>query len=71
MGAYSKEKRLLWKNYFSVFSKLVIPRTFYRNNGLGAVMPVGAQANLPDRAYSYLLQEWMDFLSIRDSFGQA
>jgi len=66
-----KEKRLLWKNYFSVFGKLAVPRTCYRTNGREGVMPLDAQANLPDRTYSYLLQEWMDLLSIRDSFGEA
>jgi len=66
-----KEKRLLWKNYFSVFGKLRVPRTCYRTDGLEGVMPLDAQANLPDRSYSYLLQEWMDLLSIRDSFGEA
>lgn len=66
-----KEKRLLWKNYFSVFGKLAVPRTCYRTNGLDGVMPLDAQANLPERTYSYLLQEWMDLLSIRDSFGEA
>lgn len=63
-----KEKRLLEKNYFSVFGKLAVPRTCYRANGMDGVMPLDAQANLPERSYSYLLQEWMDLLSIRDSF---
>ena len=66
-----KEKRLLCQNYFSVFGKLAVPRTCYRTNGRKGVMPLDAQANLPDRTYSYLLQEWMDLLSIRDSFGEA
>jgi len=66
-----KEKRLLWKNYFSVFGKFGVPRTCYRTNGLDGLMPLDAQANLPERSYSYLLQEWMDLLSIRDSFGEA
>jgi len=66
-----KEKRLLWKNYFSVFGKLGVPRTCYRGDGLEGVMPLDAQANLPERSYSYLLEEWMDLLSIRDSFGEA
>ena len=66
-----KEKRLLWKNYFSVFGKFGVPRTCYRTNGLEGLMPLDAQANLPERSYSYLLQEWMDLLSIRDSFGEA
>ncbi len=67
----NKEKRLLWKNYFSVFGKLGVPRTCYRTNGLDGVMPLDAQANLPERSYSYLLQDWMNLLSIRDSFGEA
>lgn len=66
-----REKRMLWKNYFSVFGKLAVPRTSYRANGRKAVMPLDAQANLPERCYSYLLQEWMNLLSIRDSFGEA
>ena len=68
-----KEKRLLWKNYFSFFGKLALPRTFYRTNGLEVVMPLvlDAQANLPERTYSYLLQEWMNLLSIQDSFGET
>ena len=66
-----KEKRLLWKNYFSVFGKFGVPRTCYRTNGLEGLMPLDAQANIPERSYSYLLQEWMDLLSIRDSFGEA
>ena len=66
-----KEKRLLCRNYFSVFGKFGVPRTCYRTNGLDGVMPLDAQANLPERSYSYLLQEWMDLLSIRDSFGEA
>ncbi len=67
----NKEKRLLWKNYFSVFGKFGVPRTCYRTNGLDGVMPLDAQANLPERSYSYLLQDWMNLLSIRDTFGEA
>jgi len=63
-----KEKRLLEKNYFSVFGKLAVPRACYRSNCIDGVMPLDAQAGLPERSYSYLLQEWMDVLSIRDSF---
>ena len=63
-----KEKRLLEKNYFSVFGKLAVPRACYRADGVDGVMPLDAQANLPERSYSYLVQEWMDLLSIRDSF---
>lgn len=66
-----KEERLLYRNYFSVFGKLAVPRTCYRINGREGVMPLDAQANLPERSYSYLLQEWMNLLSVLDSFGDA
>ena len=66
-----KEKRLLEKNYFSVFGKVAVARACYRADGVKGVMPLDAQANLPERSYSYLLQEWMDLLSIRDSFLES
>jgi hypothetical protein len=66
-----RQKSILHKNYFSVFGKFSVPRTCYRADGVNGVMPLDAQANLPERTYSYLLQEWMDLLSIRDSFGES
>ena len=66
-----KAPDLLGRDYFSVFGKFKIPRTYYRQEGQKSVMPLDASANLPERCYSYLLQEWMDLFSIRDSFGEA
>jgi hypothetical protein len=66
-----RETRLLERNYFSVFGKFAVPRTCYRADGVNGVMPLDAQANLPERSYSYLLQEWMNLLGIRDSFGEG
>jgi len=66
-----KETRLYGRDYFSVFSKIKVPRTCYRFKGEKGVMPLDAQANLPKRCYSYLLQEWMDLFGIRESFGEA
>jgi hypothetical protein len=66
-----KESSLRPKSYFSVFGKFSVPRTCYRTKGHEGVMPLDAEANLPERTYSYLLQEWMDILSIRDSFSEA
>ena len=42
-----KEKRLLWRNYFSVFDKFGVPRTCYRTNGPEGLMPLDAQARGP------------------------
>jgi hypothetical protein len=66
-----KQNRLHGKDYFSIFGKLKVPRSCYRLEGYSSVMPLDAQADLPDRCYSYLLQETMDYLSIRDSFNES
>ena len=69
--ALKRQKPIFPKNYFSIFGKFSVPRTCYRADGVNGVMPLDAQANLPERSYSYLLQEWMDLLSVRDSFGES
>jgi hypothetical protein len=66
-----RESGLRGRDYFSIFGKLKVPRTCYRTEDQAGIMPLDAQANLPERCYSYLLQEWMDMLSIRDTFGEA
>ncbi len=57
--------------YFSVFGKIKVPRAYYYCEGVPGVMPLDALADLPERSYSYLLQEYMDTLSIRDSFKES
>ncbi len=66
-----KEGQLRGKDYFSVFGKFKVPRTCYRQEGVAGVMPLDAIVNLPQRCYSYLLQEWMNLCSIRDSFDES
>ena len=66
-----RESGLRGRDYFSVFGKLKVPRTCYRAPGHDGQMPLDAQANLPRRCYSYLLQEWMDLFSLRDSFAES
>ena len=66
-----KVSTLRGRDYFSVFGKIKVPRTYYRSEGVAGVMPLDASADLPERCYSYLLQEWMDTLSIRDSFKES
>lgn len=66
-----KENRLRKRDYFSVFGKIEVPRTCYRQAGMSGVMPLDGMVNFPERCYSYLLQEWMDFLSIRDTFKES
>ena len=66
-----RESGLRGKDYFSVFGKFKVPRTCYRREGRGGVMPLDARANLPHNCYSYLLQEWMDILSIRNTLEES
>jgi hypothetical protein len=70
-GILKKETRDLNKNYFSVFGKVEVPRSWYQVKGGKGIMPLDVQSNLPERTYSYLLQEWMDLFSIRDSFSES
>lgn len=67
----SKAAALCGRDYFSVFGKFTVPRTVYRAFARPGVMPLDAQADLPERCYSYLLQEWMDHVSIRESFQES
>jgi hypothetical protein len=66
-----KQSQLCSRILFSTFGKLKIPRTCYRTEGQPGIMPLDALANLPERSYSYLLQEFMDLLGICDPFGQS
>jgi hypothetical protein len=67
----SKAEALCGRDYFSVFGKFKVPRTVYRAFAKHGVMPLDAQADMPERCYSYLLQEWMDHLGVRDTFQDA
>ena len=66
-----KESGLRKRDYFSVFGKIGVPRTCYRKASMSGIMPLDSMVNFPERCYSYLLQEWMDFLSIRDTFNES
>jgi hypothetical protein len=70
-GVLKKESRLRGRTYYSVFGKLEVPRSCYRGEGPQGMMPLDAQANLAERSYSYVLQEWMDLLCLRDSFKEG
>ncbi len=59
------------RKYFSIFGKLDIPRTYYYTEGQSGIFPLDATANLPERSYSYLLQEWMNLCSVRSSFDES
>lgn len=66
-----RESGFRGREYVSVFGKLNVPRSCYRSVGHRGLMPLDAQANLPKRCYAYLLQEWMEVLSLRDGFAES
>lgn len=66
-----RQSQLRSRKYFSVFGKLDVPRTYYHTEGQAGVFTLDAAANLPERSYSYLLQEWMNLCSVRDSFDES
>jgi hypothetical protein len=66
-----RQSQLKNSQYFSIFGKVNVPRTYYWTEGHSGVMPLDAQADIPDRCYSYLLQKFMNILSIRDSFKES
>jgi len=66
-----RQSQLHSRQYFSVFGKFDVPRTYYHTKGQEGVFLLDAAANLPERCYSYLLQEWMNLCSVRDSFDES
>ncbi len=66
-----RQGQLRSRKYFSVFGKIDVPRTYYYAKGQKGVFPLDASTNLPEHCYSYLLQEWMNLCSIRDSFDES
>ena len=66
-----REQRLRERDYFSLFGKFAVPRTCYRAPGEPGVFPLDAQVNLPERCYSYFLQEWMTVFAVEHPFQES
>jgi hypothetical protein len=59
-----REQKLRGRDYFSIFGKCKVARTCYRPPGDPGIFPLDAQVNLPERCYSYFLQEWMTLCEV-------
>lgn len=66
-----REHRLRERDYFSLFGKFAVPRTCYRTPGEPGIFPLDAQVNLPERCYSYFLQEWMTMFAVEHPFQES
>ena len=60
----TRSKDLFERAYFSIFGKLEVPRTRYRTRTGESIFPLDRQANLPERCYSYFLQEICNRLEV-------
>jgi hypothetical protein len=66
-----REGKLRARDYFSLFGKLAVPRTCYRTVGEAGICPLDEQVNLPERCYSYFLQEWMTLFAVEPPFKES
>jgi hypothetical protein len=66
-----REKQLRGRDYFSLFGKFAVARTCYRTAGEAGIFPLDAQVNLPERCYSYFLQEWMTVFAVEHPFKES
>ena len=66
-----REKPLRGRDYFSIFGKFKVARTCYRTAGEPGIFPLDARVNLPERCYSYFLQEWMTLFEVEHPFKES
>ena len=55
----------------SLFGKFAVARTCDRTPGEPGIFPLDAQVNLPERCYSYFLQEWMTVFEVEHPFQES
>jgi hypothetical protein len=66
-----REPKLRGRDYCSLFGKFAVARTCYRTPGEPGIFPLDAQVNLPERCYSYFLQEWMTLFEVEHPFKES
>src|SRR5215468_455149 len=66
-----REQKLRGRDYFSIFGKFKVARTCYRAPTEPGIFPLDAQGNLPERCYSYFLQEWMTVFEVEHPFKES
>ena len=60
------------KTYLSIFGAVSIRRAYYwRAGAQDGWYPLDAELNLPEKRYSYLLQEWGELLGVDGSFAKV
>lgn len=59
------------RSYLSIFGWVEITRAYYWRKGEEGYCPLDAQLNLPQRAYSYLLEQWVELNVIDQAYDKA
>jgi hypothetical protein len=59
------------RRYLSIFGEITILRAHYVRQGSAGLFPLDARLNLPERKYSYVLQNWMSSQTVETSFESA
>jgi len=57
--------------YRSIFGAVLIPRAYYHAAGSPGAFPLDSQLNLPERGYSYVLQELSSRLAVKMSYEES
>ncbi|MGO9570656.1 MAG: ISKra4 family transposase [Desulfomonilaceae bacterium] len=57
--------------YRSIFGAVLIPRAYYHAAGSPGAFPLDGELNLPERGYSYLVQEFSSRLAVKMSYEDA
>jgi hypothetical protein len=70
-GVLPREPKLRRRDYFSLVGTFAVARTCYRMPGEPGIFPLDAQVNLPERCYSYFLQEWMTLFEVEHPFKES
>ena len=59
-------------NYISIFGNVPIKRAYFWDKEKGSgVFPIDEKLNLPNKHYSYLLQDWNQLLAVDGNFDSA
>lgn len=58
-GRILKRNRIRSRDYISIYGKIQIDRWYYWSPGGSGVFPLDGELNLPERVYSYYLQEML------------
>jgi len=59
-------------DYISIFGTIPIKRAYFWKQGKkSGVFPIAEELNLPDKHYSYLLQNWNQLLAVDSNFDSA